>query len=134
MEKKIVVPEFMLKAAYDAQLPADNPSYSWEESAVHTREFYRRILGAAFHALAEKPIVPEIQFCHDMVAKRHESLTEQTFIQRTSCEWQRRMFLAPEPEVPEEIRDLYEDNGPHSPRWKNAILEAFRRGQKAGPK
>lgn len=42
----------------------------------------------------------------------------------------RRMFLAPEPEIPEDIKDLL--GSPEMTHTNECIIEAYRRGQKAG--
>ena len=118
MQKKIIVPEGMKKAFHDA--------------LFHTLEVDEdNALEAAFRWLSENPIVPthdqidEMQIACDLPAFAHHGF------ERICEEWQRRMFLAPIPEVLEAIRDLYENNGPNSPRWKAAILEAYRRGQES---
>ena len=100
-EKKIVVPEGMLRAAWHAQLPADNPTFEWDEGDEMNRKFYRRIVEAALRWLIENPIVPtheqidNMQF--DSTQLRH---VMHHIIEVAATEWQRRMFLAPEPEVP----------------------------------
>jgi hypothetical protein len=47
----------------------------------------------------------------------------------------RRMFLAPNPEVPEEIKDLLCEEVPHTGPYADVhnaqIIESFRRGQKS---
>jgi hypothetical protein len=43
----------------------------------------------------------------------------------------RHIFLAPEPEVPEEIADLLKNAPPYYPN-NEMVIEAYRRGQKAG--
>ncbi len=58
-------------------------------------------------------------------------------------EWQRRIFLAPEPEIPEEIKDLLSPTDPITgvalltgltEHGKSVIIEAYRRGKEAGAK
>jgi hypothetical protein len=44
--------------------------------------------------------------------------------------WVLRMYLAPEPEVPEEIKDILD----RTVKGDFDVIEAFRRGQKAGLK
>ena len=47
----------------------------------------------------------------------------------------RRLYLAPEPEVREEIKDLFITGGGFAEdRYNVNLVEAYRRGQKAGSK
>ena len=43
----------------------------------------------------------------------------------------RRMYLVPDPEVPEEIKDLIQKQGCFNHPMTNVIIKAFRRGQKS---
>jgi len=106
MEKRIAVPEGMLRAAWHAQLPADNPTFEWDEGDEMNRKFYRRIFEAALLWLSENPIVPTLEQHMEIsgvVRSRvdHNNLTMWDFW----AEWQRRMFLAPEPKVPEVVKE-----------------------------
>ena len=83
-EKKIVVPDGMLKAAIECR----------NLEGIHKRTF-EAILEAALRWLSDNPIKPT----------RHQ-VTELMVIPFMFEEWQRRMFLAPEPEIPEELRDM----------------------------
>ena len=117
-EKKIAAPEGMLEAA---ATEARNLGSGWVQ-----------ILEAALRWLSENPIEPTPQWIHE-VWRQERNPQAGTFALRVIREWQRRMFLAPESEVPEEIKDLavsdldMEWDGPINKR----ILEAFRRGQKS---
>lgn len=113
--KKIVVPEGMLKAAREAGRLTSWDSYS--------------MLAAALLWLSENPIVPTGLVESDMYSewKKGHDLLYPMWVLR---EWQRRMFLTPEPEVPEEIKDLVEGMSWNTTTPK-AIIEAFRRGQKS---
>jgi hypothetical protein len=115
-KKKIVVPGGMLKAAMgETHRPDGNDA------------FVCGILEAALRWLAENPIVPSDE---DIESMREEAALARHF----AVEWQRRMFLAPEPEVLEEIKDLLWDEAladDAGPRWKinEGVIEAYRRGQ-----
>jgi hypothetical protein len=90
--------------------------------------------------LSENPIVPTIGDVIGLLQERALSgyLSEEgccgisaTTIRCVMREWQRRMFLAPEPEVPEEIKDLLyneHDIAPPYERHNNLVIEAERRG------
>ena len=93
--------------------------------------------------LSENPIVPNeadvMEILQERVRSHHISGEEYCAIPPATVrfvirEWQRRMFLAPEPEVPEAIKDLLE--GPEEPgisareaNWR--VIEADRRGQQS---
>jgi hypothetical protein len=138
MEKKIQVPEGMLKAGIEAwrmDLPLSTfPSVT----AANTTQM---ILEAALRWLSRNPILPTVeQAC---VLRRFSLSVDQSYNARettaaacmgVAVEWQLIMFLAPEPEVPEAIKDLLENHdavhyGFTSDTAKKAILEAYRRGQ-----
>jgi hypothetical protein len=90
---------------------------------------------AALRWMSQNPIVPtETQMLNMRQETGDDSMTHD-YNERAvflATEWQRRMFLAPEPEVPSEVGDLLWDND-HIPNEKiNAdIIEAFNRGKKA---
>ena len=128
-ETKIKVPEGMLQAALDSVKDGDLLGYALE---------------GALRWLAENPIVPTSKQVQDMIDSDHLST-----IASRCAEWQRRMFLVSEPEVPEAIKDLMEPlaNGPSDPsrpererdrlfaiRHNEQVAEAFRRGQKTDAK
>ncbi len=109
MEKRYVIPEGMLKAALDAQQMRCDPVIS------------KVGLEAAIRWLAENPIVPDRETADRLIACRGIHSEADPF-----AEWQRRMFLAPEPEVPEAIKDLLTmSDSPHNEH----VLEAYRRGK-----
>jgi len=115
-EKKIVVPEGMLKAA----LAAANLDF---RGCGRVEEALR----AALRWLSENPIGPTKEQDHDLAEWSEMNIDECPF-----KEWVRRMFLAPEPEVLGEIADLTLDpEGWMGERINYRIIEAFRRGQKS---
>lgn len=121
-DRKIVVPEGMLKAACNA--------YSVEPK-LRSRSDTVFVLEAALLWLSENPIVPTAAWS-DSTIRGWDVLTEQSLI-AAILEWQRRMFLAPDMKVPREILDLHVSDtemGWDSPINKR-IIEAFRRGQKS---
>lgn len=92
-EKKIVVPEGMLKAAC---VHIDVSSYGGYEQL----QAVKSCLPLALRWLSENPIVPTDEQAAALLAVKPdipETVTPYTVIVCT--EWQRRMFDAPEPEV-----------------------------------
>ena len=93
-------------------------------------------------SLSENPIVPseadvmEILQSHHISGKEYCAIPPATvrFVIRES---QRRMFLAPEPEVPSEIRDIdawltvYLGSHPEIENIRRNFLLTFRRGQQS---
>lgn len=126
---KITVPPEMLKAAKDAwMICADYPC-----DPERFRSTVLPVLEASLRWLSENPIVPSVSECQKMQSYLHD-ITADHGPQPLIAEWQRRMFLTPE--VPEEIADLLTsiDVIQKENRWAyDAILEAYRRGQRKGP-
>jgi hypothetical protein len=128
-EKRYVVPDGMFMEsmlAVWASKPNGKPDISERVSAEIEAEF-KTAITAAIRWLAENPITPTREQCQSMYASSNHPNGSWQETKLIALEWQRRMFLAPEPEVPESIRDLYESSS--SQRWKEAILDAYRRGQ-----
>lgn len=127
-EKKIVVPEGMLVSAL--------AHYQNVSRAAWSDDMYKVVRGtleASLRWLSENPIVPTDEQWRTLNEERQWP-DNSNRRRRSVIEWQRRMFLAPEPEIPEAIKDLLEwDCDWGSNYLKDYILEAFRRGQKAGP-
>ena len=115
MEKKIVVPEGMMKAAYDAQLGIGPPTFEWHEADELTQRFYNRILEAALRWLSENPIVPTEEQSLDM-EMRINCENHRDYRKKFAVEWQRRMFLAeatnPRRERIIEVLKQYPDRAP----------------------
>jgi hypothetical protein len=90
-----------------------------------------QILNFGLRWLSGNPRVPTPSQVESMARSLNStwSLRDIPFI----VEWQRRMFLASEPEVPEEIKDLLtlagSCPGPSRDEFVNCVIEAFRRGQ-----
>lgn len=133
-DKKIVVPKGMLEAFFDEA--HDGPR--WNEEEVTD------MLAAALRWLSENPIVPNDEYVEGVIREH-----SRTNVKWACVEWQRRMFLAPEPKFPEEVGDLCwnespaprneprdeEGAGVHARKLHNKQLaEAYQRGQKAGSK
>jgi hypothetical protein len=119
---RVEVPEGMLqagRAAYSGYVTA-------EEGA-------RRILEAALRWQSENPVVPTDSQAYELSGigistdKRSISRTGIVTTQGIVEEWQRRMYLAPEPEVPEEVKDLMYKGG--EMEVDKRIIEAYRRGR-----
>lgn len=131
MPKRIVVPEGMLRAANKAcekEMARLDPSKPIGYIVADAMCITDQVIEAALLWLSENPIVPTMQQANEMA-----TLTPLggSFAQFSATEWQRRMFLAPEPEVPEEIADLLV--GVH-PDVAPIALEAYRRGQQSKEK
>ena len=96
MESRIVIPDGMLKAAEDA--------VTFDASS---NGIYLAIEGA-LRWLSENPIVPTRQNLEDMRTDWEDTPEQnaEKVVLFLIYEWQRRMFLAPEPEVPEAVADL----------------------------
>jgi hypothetical protein len=137
-ERRIVVPDGMLKAATDAACTVLDQRHEVVVGAA---------LEAALRWLADNPPLPEIKQLESLWNSLPDSTGQYPYwqkIREVMWQWQTRVFLAVEPEVPEEVKDLllvdavnFEiPNGAKlygSAADRNAaIIEAFRRGQKAG--
>ena len=129
MSGKIVVPEGMLKVACDEICELGDGS---------GRQVTAKVLEAALRWLSENPQVPTDEqwasVCEDTPGTRIDSCI---------AEWQRRMFLAPEPKIVdfENVkRHIFSQDGRvgDGPMVLasdyDALLEAYRRGQKASAK
>ena len=123
-EKKIVVPEGMLEAGRSA--------YS---AYVTAGEGARRILEAALRWLSENPIVPTEEQISSMIGN---APFHRLSVLDGAVEWQRRMFVASEPEVPEEIKYLQriclssiQGQDDLDRLVSELCLESFHRGQKS---
>jgi len=136
MEKKIVVPEGMLKAATEK---AFYPGRYYTPGDI---ESITKILETALRWLSQNPIVPDEKQTLAMVkGKEGFPFDSWEWVRWGACEWQRRMFDASEPEIPEEIKDLLTEQQPPFPagryQWREQadvdkrILEAYRRGKVA---
>lgn len=128
-DKKIVVPQGMRKAVINAGVFATTDEQ----------------LEAALCWLSENPIVPtmaQYDAIGDEMTRAGYQFTPWNF----AIAWQRRMFLAPEPMVPEAVKDLlcpdlgretFTGEVYQASHWLSTndaevnrrILEAFRRGQ-----
>lgn len=135
-KKKIKVPEGMLKAAIDASHQANRPC---PEFAF---EYYRPILEAALRWLSEHPSVPTDEQWKELVKdwERGRHPMEAPSMEDIYPLWASHMFTAPEPEVPDAVKDLLmippgQDGHPDSNKFcadvNSNILEAFQRGQKS---
>ena len=126
---KVKVPQGMFNAAMDCH------------NYIPDHRIIRKELEAALRWLSENPIVPTKEQIDSMIGSNSQLHWgwDTYWREHTSAwitEWQRRMFLTPEPEVPEAIKDLLLPNiesGFFKPEIVNERLaEAFWRGQKSG--
>lgn len=123
-EKKYVVPEGGLKAALSSQNP---PFVFGQESGI------RAALEAFVRWQSESSPMPTDEQLRQMM-RGFSVLTKDT-VSMIVMEWIRRIYLVPEPEVPEEIKDLLcadIGEGFFKPEILNKrMVECFRRGQKS---
>lgn len=125
MPKQIIVPDGMVEAVMaNCVVVGVCQGKAVSLTTIAAREVLRR----ALEWLVANPIVPQTvdEYRKLLALKNYEiSFDAQQFYY---AEWQRRMFLAPEPKIPEAIKDLmphYPDKESHE--W--AIVEAYRRGK-----
>lgn len=127
-EKKYAVPAGMLDAFRKAET---------HHGRVWDAEVLEAMLTAALRWLAENPIVPTPEQMNKLRFDTCDNDMTTTFNQRSinlATAWQRRMFLAPEPEIPEAVKDLLwksEDDGKNydpAPGHNRDVIEAYRRG------
>lgn len=143
-ETKYVVPDGMMKAAYNEFFKAASlngrPSVTDGERLLYALE-------AALRWLSENPIVPTSEQLYSTIGKLPVAMCDIVWTERDRAmiaEWQRCMFLAPEPKVPEEIKDLLSnpEQFDKHPFQSNKVslrkdiiekiaIEAFRRGKAA---
>ena len=136
-EKKYVVPERMVENVWDSPEHAKYPNLGGLAEL-------KALLEAAIRWLAENPIVPTAEQLRAMrkdlcpVTGGEDGWMSSSDLKDGAVEWQRRMFLAPEPEVPSEIQHLLL-SGSHrlaepflNKQWvKEALLEAYRLGRES---
>lgn len=132
--KKIKVPEGMIEAAHKASEFTD---YEREKRTLRFAPgIINTILEAALLWLTEHPIVPTMAQIEAIRCTGHPCILDGAWYAQ---EWQRRMFLEPEPEVPEEIKDMLLDaHAPDSEHcffkpsvYNERITEAYRRGKES---
>jgi hypothetical protein len=128
-DKNYVVPKEGLAAALEAA-----------GSTLRDTE-WKHVVAVAVHAFirwqSENPRVPTDKQIKDMWTLYANSV--EVDCAGLLAEWQRRMYLAPEPEVPEKIKDLLLDlRELKEHAWHEAsicnekLIEAYRRGKRAG--
>lgn len=147
-DKKYVVPPGMLEAAIRAtkHFTGCRPISEYEDPdprVITNQITFKLALGAAVQWLAENPVGPNMQQALELqkismgICSSYESL-EPTAASESAVavEWQRRMLLAPDPTVPEEIKDMLlaevepsRESYFHPATFNEKIKEAFRRGQ-----
>lgn len=123
-ERKILVPEGMMSAGMTSGAGCGDYSCNL-------------ILAAALRWLSENPIAPTEQMLGELITEFPPSGFCKTWgLSQVCTSFQSIAFLATEPEVPEEIKDLLKeiDDLPIllESRCKEIAAECFRRGQKAG--
>src|SRR5690349_12436275 len=115
---KIKVPEGMLDAVSVRRVELYGPRSGW------ANEFAGQILEAALRWLTENPIVPTREQNRELLRCWTEHVGELDrdeegrvmYPRQIAVEWQRRMFLPPDPEIPDEVKDLLYPE-PHGTRF-----------------
>ena len=88
------------------------------------------VLAAALRWQSENPQVPtSLEVC-EMMAPMASIQTPSHFMYFAE-QLARRMYLAPEPEVPEEIKDLLWPSSRSASDLDRAVIEAYRRGRRS---
>jgi len=88
-ERKFIVPKGMMEAASAAFRPIGGGA--------------KEAVEAALRWLSENPIVPTDEQIHEMYPSASEAGISFTLVARFIAEWQRRMFIAPEPEFRDKL-------------------------------
>ncbi len=142
---KVMVPEGMLKAAIEMMRKWNGyPHPDSKENASLVRST-TALLEASLRWLSDNPIVPSFEDCIELHRSCHSATTVAVNEIKAYCEsWQRHMFLASEPDIPEEIKNLlskfnsfdqYDDKGiiklleDCREEHNKAVIEAFNRGK-----
>jgi len=125
-ENRLQIPDGMTVAAHNAPgLENDGNKYYYISKGLE----------AALRWWKENPSMPTDEQLDTMKRDLRFRDGVDFDLQKLCAEWQRRAFLAPEPEVPDAILALIcrEDETPPCRKvYNERILEAYRRGQKAG--
>lgn len=116
-KRKVIVPEGMRLAAGAATKEVDPLGY-----------LIYPALEAALQWLADHPIVPTDAQWEELSASAPLNSRNMSY-KWVVAEWQRRMFLVPEP--PNGVEDLLWGQGHWGVSHNHLILEAFRRGQQS---
>lgn len=142
---KIIVPNEMISAAWNAVALKMREYVTEGKGRVPELSVSRISVEAALQWLAENPVVPTDEQEESLRNACFRVVGPTRFVRNVAVEWQRRMFLASEPEVPEEIKDLLVNpsnwvistvmgTSVDSSIINSRVIEAFRRGRQDGPK
>jgi len=133
---EIKVPENGLNAAWEAVAQKMRDNIDARNAAPVAELHIARVAVEAFcRWLSENPQVPSTEQYLEMIRSDRVPAVKDMFCNILEV-WQRRMFLAPEPEIPKEIDDLLwddTDKGPYYVEHNKAAIEAYRRGQRSKP-
>ena len=121
-EKKYVVPEGMLKAAKKSGQNADG--FTTNNLCV--------CIEAALCWWSENAQLPTLDQVEEYSREWERSREWSNRLLFVIKKWQSEMFLAPEPKIPIEIRDLMPSVGtPNEDSWRESVIEAYRRGKES---
>lgn len=126
--KRVVVPQGMIEAGKERDRL--NSGYNG------FRDYQRAeaILEAGLRWLSENPIIPTQQQALDMVTGgKFDSFDNWELVRWGACEWQRRMFLSPETDIPQAVKDVFLRTGEID--WSSSevlrAVECYRLGQQS---
>lgn len=135
---KIKIPDGMVKASVDKMMSRwedQNDGYRNSSMGVEAEKQLQKNLPVALEAalrwLSENPIVPTLEQteeCRHLHRYEFDPLKPLCVYQQVAVEWQRRMFLVPEPEIPEEIKDLLWGKESLLSGENERVIEAYNRG------
>jgi hypothetical protein len=125
---KYIVPEEGSKAAVVA--------VGLESYCRADQDEVKKVLEAFIRGQSENPRVPTDKQVRDLINEEPRGIG--FTLAEFAIEWQRQMYLAPEPEVPEEISDLlyrhpkgFSDNFIGMDQADENTREAYRRGKES---
>jgi hypothetical protein len=125
---RYIVPEGMLNAATVAYNEVVKSGQHIGFSVCHCLE-------AAIQWLAENPLIPtDEQRAELSRLVPYEDSGNGKILSVAVVEWQRRMFLAPEPPIPDEVSPLMWGSGLLSEAHNRAVIKAFELGKRSASK
>ena len=137
--KKILIPKEMAQAAHQAFFNMNSIGGTRGDRSDGERMIFA--LEAALRWLSEHPAAPTLEQIKSIKSQTSLEEINPACVYHICLEWQRRMFLAPEPEVPEAIKDLLlptkfvdSDNNSRSlsitaELANKHLIEAYKRGK-----
>lgn len=142
IERKIIVPDGMLNASLQAACQRwGYKKEDWASVMQQHKETARLVLEAGLRWLSDNPIYLTDAGVHEIIVAIGDYSGSRHAHRMQFAELQRTLFLAPELKIPDGVEDLMWSESLYSgdlrfheaiPDINKNIVEAFRRGQKAG--